>query len=101
LRRNNSAIPNSPNSRKSLWPRTIPSGKGRKGDLSIAILLLKRGKTFLASFPAGYHQASIKSANGHCSPNLRESRISVNVCGEVVNYLVKNTLWYDQKQEMT
>jgi hypothetical protein len=29
---------------------TSPSGKGRNGDLSIAIILLKSGNTFLASF---------------------------------------------------
>jgi len=28
----------------------IPSGKGRNGELSIAIILLKSGNTFLASF---------------------------------------------------
>jgi hypothetical protein len=57
----------------STWPRTIPSGKGRNGDFSISIILLKRENTFLVSFPGVYHRTSIKTASTHCSPNLRES----------------------------
>src|SRR5690349_22444218 len=49
----------------------IPSGKGRNGDLSIAILLLKSGNTLLASFLAVYHPAAIQAVSRHCSPNVR------------------------------
>jgi hypothetical protein len=44
----------------------IPSGNGRNGDLSIAIIL-KKGNTFLASLSETYHQASIKTASKHYS----------------------------------
>src|SRR5438094_7359904 len=52
---------------------TIPSGKGRNGDLSIAIILLKSGSTFLTSFLGVYHRAAIKAGSRHCSPNVRKS----------------------------
>jgi len=55
---------------------TIPSGKGRNGDLSIAIILLKSGSTLLASFPGVYHRASIKAVSRQSSPNARENRSS-------------------------
>jgi hypothetical protein len=48
---------------------TIPSGKGRNGDLSI-IHLLKSENTFLASFLEVYHRISINAANKQYSPNL-------------------------------
>jgi hypothetical protein len=53
---------------------TIPSGKGRNGDLSITIFLLKSGGILFASFPEVYHPASIKAVSRLCSPNLRETQ---------------------------
>src|SRR6266566_3567346 len=52
---------------------TIPSGKGRNGDLSIAIILLKCASTFLASFQEYITEHQSKTANRQCSPNLGES----------------------------
>jgi hypothetical protein len=52
----------------------IPWGKGRNGDLSIAIILLKNESALLASFPGVYHRASIEAVSRHCSPNPRENR---------------------------
>src|SRR5438128_11803552 len=52
---------------------TIPSGKGRNGDLSIAIILLKSGSPFLTSFLGVYHRAAIKAVSRHCSPQVRMS----------------------------
>jgi len=51
----------------------IPWGKGRNGDLSIAIILLKNESALLASFPGVYHRASIEAVSRHCSPNPREN----------------------------
>jgi DinB superfamily len=71
---------------------TIPSGKGRNGDLSITIILLKSGSTLLASFLGVYHPASIKAVSRHCSPNLRESQYSLDVytCADVWgNYIMR------------
>src|SRR5260370_1396995 len=73
----------------------IPSGKGRNGDLSIAILLLKSENTFLASFPGVYHRASIKAVSRQCSPNPRMSLFSISKCTKNANgYRFRLTLFW-------
>lgn len=46
----------------STWPMTSPLGKGRNGDFSISIILLRRSNTSLASLSGVYQQTSLKNS---------------------------------------
>src|SRR3989442_414285 len=52
---------------------SIPSGKGRNGDVSISSILLKRRNNFLPALAGVYHSTAAKQ----CSPTATESRKSI------------------------
>src|SRR6266516_289591 len=74
---------------------TIPSGKGRNGDLSIAIILLKSGITFLTSFLGVYHRAAIKAGSRHCSPNVRKRHKNDQSSFFIIPRSAVNGKWLD------